>query len=91
MNFKNLKNTQELQNFLEGTQAIAYSVPGDKADRYSFIQTTLKQFHYRALKKASKRHSDSFSAANDWIFSPTIDTLDSTVHTGRYCTTRCSQ
>jgi hypothetical protein len=54
MNFKNLKNTQELQNFLEGTQAIAYSVPGDKADRYSFIQTTLKQFHYRALKKPQK-------------------------------------
>jgi hypothetical protein len=40
MNFKNLKNTQELQNFVEEIPAIAYSVSGDKADRYSFIQTT---------------------------------------------------
>jgi len=54
MNFKELKNTQELQTFLEGTQAIAYSVPGDKSARYAFIQTTLKQFHYRALKKPQK-------------------------------------
>jgi len=54
MNFKDLKNTQELQTFLEGTQAIVYSVPGDKSARYTFIQTTLKQFHYRALKKAQK-------------------------------------
>ena len=54
MNFKDLKNTQELQTFLDGTQAIAYSIPGDKSARYTFIQTTLKQFHYRALKKPQK-------------------------------------
>jgi len=54
MNFKDLKNTQQLQTFLEGTQAIVYGVPGDKLARYTFIQTTLKQFHYRALKKHQK-------------------------------------
>lgn len=54
MNLKDLKNTQELQTFLEGAQAVAFSVPGDKSARYAFIQSVLKQFHYRALKKPEK-------------------------------------
>ncbi len=54
MNIKDLKNTEELQAFLEGAQAVAFSVPGDKSARYTFIQSILKQFHYRALKKPQK-------------------------------------
>ena len=54
MNIKDLKNTQELQTFLEGSQSVAFSVPGDKTARYTFIQSTLKQFHYRALNKRQK-------------------------------------
>ncbi|MCK5189025.1 MAG: transposase family protein, partial [Methylococcales bacterium] len=54
MNLKDLKNTEQLQTFLDGAQAVAFSVPGDKAARYSFIQSTLKQFHYRALNKRQK-------------------------------------
>ena len=54
MNFKDLKNTEELKAFLEGAQAVAFSVPGNKSAHYAFIQTTLKQFHYRALKKRQK-------------------------------------
>ena len=54
MNLKALKNTQELQTFLDGAQAIVFSVPGHKTARYSFIQSTLKQFHYRALTKRQK-------------------------------------
>ena len=54
MNLKALKNTEELQTFLDGTQAIIFSVPGNKTARYDFIQTTLKQFHYRALNKRQK-------------------------------------
>ena len=54
MNLKALKNTQELQAFLDGAQAIVFSVPGDKTARYDFIQSTLKQFHYRALNKRQK-------------------------------------
>ncbi|MCF6202597.1 MAG: hypothetical protein L3J59_02865 [Methylococcaceae bacterium] len=54
MNLNLLKNTEELQTFLDGTQAILFSVPGDKAARYDFIQSTLKQFHYRALNKQQK-------------------------------------
>jgi len=51
MNLKDLKNTQELKTFLDGAQAVAFSVSGNKAARYTFIQSTLKQFHYRALNK----------------------------------------
>ena len=51
MNLKDLKNTQELKTFLDGAQAVAFSVPSNKAARYTFIQSTLKQFHYRALNK----------------------------------------
>ena len=54
MNIKALKNTKELQTFLDGTQAVAFSVPGNKKARYDFIQSTLKQFHYRALIKRQK-------------------------------------
>jgi hypothetical protein len=54
MNLKALKTTQELQTFLDGTQAIVFSVPGDKTARYDFIQSALKQFHYRALNKRQK-------------------------------------
>ncbi len=54
MNLKELKNTQQLQTFLDGAQAIVFSVPGNKTARYGFIQSTLKQFHYRALTKRQK-------------------------------------
>ena len=54
MNLKDLKNTQELQTFLDGSQAVVFSVPGTKTDRYTFIQSALKQFHYRALKKRER-------------------------------------
>ena len=54
MNLKDLKNTQELQTFLDGAQSVAFSVPGNKTECYAFIQSTLKQFHYRALNKRKK-------------------------------------
>ena len=54
MNLKALKNTEELQSFLEGSQAVAFSLPGKKEERYAFIQSTLKQFHYRAITKRQK-------------------------------------
>ena len=33
MNLKDLKNTQELQTFLEGSHSAAFSVPGKKVAR----------------------------------------------------------
>jgi transposase InsO family protein len=54
MNLNTLKNTQELQDFLDGSEAVAFSLPNDKSSRYKFVQSILKQFHYRALKKSQK-------------------------------------
>ena len=54
MNLSHLKTITELAAFLEGSQAVAYSQPTDKNSRYAFIQSALKQFHYRALSKADK-------------------------------------
>lgn len=54
MNLNTLKNTQELQTFLDGSEAVAFSLPKDKSSRYKFVQSILKQFHYRALKKSQK-------------------------------------
>ena len=51
MNLKDLKNIQELQTFFDGSQAVVFSVPGNKSGRYTFIQSILKKFHYRALKR----------------------------------------
>lgn len=54
MNLNTLKNTQELQAFLDGSEAVAFSLPNNRPSRYKFVQSTLKQFHYRALKKSQK-------------------------------------
>ena len=54
MNLSHLKTIPELAAFLSGSQAVAYSLPGDKTSRYAFIQSVLKQFHYRALSKSDK-------------------------------------
>jgi len=35
MNLKNLTNTEELQSLLEGSQSVAFSVPGNKTARYT--------------------------------------------------------
>ena len=54
MNLSHLKTIAELAAFLEGSQAVAYSLPTDKASRYAFIQSVLKPFHYWALNKSDK-------------------------------------
>lgn len=54
MNLSTLKTTDELKTFLDGSQAVAFSLPNDKTTRYTFIQDVLKQFHYRALCKSQK-------------------------------------
>ena len=76
MNLKALKNTEELQSFLEGSQAVAFSLPGKKEERYAFIQSTLKQFHYRAITKRQKRGCDSVFTASNRLFSAATNTTD---------------
>ncbi len=38
MNIENLTTIESITNVLEGNQAVAYSVLGDKTERYQFIR-----------------------------------------------------
>jgi hypothetical protein len=54
MNIENLKAIEELDNFIQGNQAVVFTVLGDKNERYKFIQKILIKFRYLTLKKADK-------------------------------------
>jgi transposase InsO family protein len=54
MNINDLKTIEQLEQFLTGTQAIAFVVASSKQDIYRDIQRTLVVFRYPALDKASK-------------------------------------
>jgi len=54
MNIENLKNIEDLEQFIQGNQAVAFAVLGDKNERYQFIQKTLVKFRYLTLKKPDK-------------------------------------
>ena len=54
MNIENLTTIEELERFIQGNQAVAFTVLGDKNERYQFIQKTLIKFRYITLKKPIK-------------------------------------
>lgn len=54
MNIENLTTIEELEHFIQGNQAVAFTVLGDKNERYQFIQKTLIKFRYITLKKPDK-------------------------------------
>ena len=54
MNIENLTTIEELEHFIQGNQAVAFTVLGDKNQRYQFIQKTLIKFRYITLKKTDK-------------------------------------
>jgi transposase InsO family protein len=54
MNINDLKTVGQLEQFLSGTQAIAFVVASSKQDIYRDIQRTLVIFRYPVLDKASK-------------------------------------
>lgn len=54
MNEKDLTTIEQLQSFLNGTQRVAFVIPGNKAERYRFIQSVLIRFDYLKLKKPDK-------------------------------------
>jgi transposase InsO family protein len=54
MNIENLTTIEALDNFIQGNQAVAFTVLGDKDERYQFIQKTLIKFRYITLKKSAK-------------------------------------
>jgi transposase InsO family protein len=54
MNINDLKTIEQLEQFLSGTQAIAFLVASSKKDIYRDIQRTLVKFRYPTLNKGSK-------------------------------------
>jgi hypothetical protein len=54
MNIENLSTTEKLERFIKGNQAVAFTVSGDKNERYQFIQKTLIKLRYITLKKPNK-------------------------------------
>jgi len=54
MKLEELTTVDHLSHFLEGTQAVAFSVSSDKDKRYRWLQQELVRFDYLSLKKADK-------------------------------------
>ena len=54
MKTKNLDTIKALEEFLQGNQHVAFSVLGNKTERYSFIQKTRVKFGYITLPKKEK-------------------------------------
>jgi transposase InsO family protein len=54
MNIKNLNTIVDLENFIQGNQTVAFTVLGDKNERYQFVQKTLIKFRYTSLTKPDK-------------------------------------
>jgi hypothetical protein len=54
INIENLTNIEELESFIQGNQAEAFTVLGDKNQRYHFIQKTLIKFRYITLKNRQR-------------------------------------
>ena len=54
MNEKDLISLDQVAQFLDGTQAVAFTVLSDKDDRYKWIQRTLIRFEYDKLKRPGK-------------------------------------
>jgi len=54
MSIDNLTTIKELENFLHGSQHLAYSVPGNKGERYKLIEKLLVRFRYESSDKKEK-------------------------------------
>ncbi len=54
MTLDELTTVADLTRFLEGTQAVAFSVGQDKDARYRWIQGELIRFRYHSLSKKDK-------------------------------------
>jgi hypothetical protein len=54
MKIENLDTIEALEEFLLGNQLVAFSVLGNKTERYSFIRKTLVKFDYITLPRKDK-------------------------------------
>lgn len=54
MKLDNLKTIEQMESFLNGSQAIAFTVASSKDERYQFVEGVLKRFGYLGLKRYGK-------------------------------------
>lgn len=54
MNIDNLTSITQMEEFLEGSQAIAFAIAVNADERYLFIEKVLKRFAYTRLKRREK-------------------------------------
>ena len=54
MKIEKLTTIEALEEFLQGNQLVAFSVLGNKADRYNFARKALVKFGYKTLPKKDK-------------------------------------
>ncbi len=54
MKLEELKTIEQLETFLSGTQAVAFSVMGDKDTCYRWIQGELVKFRYVTLPRPAR-------------------------------------
>ena len=54
MNVDKLNTIDQLTDFLDGTQPIAFCLASNKAERYQWVQQNIAKFHYRDLNKVDK-------------------------------------
>ena len=71
MNIENLTTIESLDHFLQGSQDIAFSVLGEKVERYQFTQKDTGQVRLPGLFKEGQRVDYSFPGENDRILSST--------------------
>ena len=55
MNIKKVTSIDAIESFLNGIQAIAFAILGDKHKRYELVQSTLIRLRYITLSKPRKR------------------------------------
>ena len=54
MNISKINNIDAIESFLEGNQAIAFAILGDKHERYKLVQSILIRLRYITLSKPHK-------------------------------------
>ena len=59
MKLEELTTVEHLSHFLQGTQAVAFSVSSDKDKRYRWLQKELVRFDYLSLNKPEKALSSA--------------------------------
>ena len=80
MKLDDLRSIDQLRDFLEGTQDVAFAVLTGKDERYRWMQQTLIKFRYRRLSESGQRHCDPLPDEDERIFTPAGHPTDRAVY-----------